>query len=126
MVLQKISRIDQLNTFTGQFIRDAADQRISIALWQFQKHFEHARVRNGAAEDLHVLDLAGHDRFVDACGFEETEHLAELANAYPGQMLSQAFNRRVSLFANGGHSYGSTGPASALKHKERKPAVACY
>ena len=43
---------------------------------------------------------------IDALVFKEAEHLAQLADANPGQSIGEAFDRRIGLFANGGHGDG--------------------
>ena len=71
LIFQKISRIDQFNSFAGQFVRDGADKRVSVATRQTQQHGDHAEVRHRAAENLHMFDLASHDRFFHSFIFEE-------------------------------------------------------
>ena len=73
-----------------------------------------------------MLDLTGHDRFLDTFVFKEAQKLAELTNADPGHPIGQPLNLRVSLFANSGHGNGSARPARTFDHEKREFAVACY
>ena len=76
MVLQEVCRVDQLDAFAREFGGHAADERIGVSAREAEEHLEHAHVRQSAAEDLHVLDLTGHDRLLHALAFEEADHLA--------------------------------------------------
>ncbi len=70
-----------------------------------------------------MLDLTGHDRFFHTLVFEEAQHLAELANADPGQIISQAFNLWIGLFTDGGHGDAGACFARTFQNKKRKSPV---
>src|SRR5215212_4330291 len=77
----------------------------------------------GATEDLNVLHLPGHDRFVDAFFLEETNHAAKLSDTNPLHALGTAVHLRISLFADRRHDERHTGPARALDDHEGKLAI---
>ncbi len=77
------------------------------------------------AAHLHMFDLTGHDRFLDTFVFEETKHLAELTNAYPGHAVSDAFDLRIRFFADSRDCNLRPGFVRAFEHEKGKLAVAC-
>ena len=101
-----------------------ADQRFSIPARQLEQHFQHACVGNGAAEDLHVLDLTGHHRTLDAFVLEEANHLSQLANTYPNDVVRNALDLRVGFLANGGNRKRNTGSPRPFNNQKRKATIA--
>src|SRR5207302_1037394 len=85
----------------------------------------HPQIGDRAAEDLHVLDLSGHDCFFHALFFEEAQHLAELAHANPGDVFSELLDLRIGFFANRSDGNRYAGFARAFEHQKRKTSVTC-
>src|SRR6185369_14462430 len=77
-----------------------------------------------AAEDLNVLHLPGHNRFLHSFVFEETNHATKLADAHPLHALGVLVHRRIGLLANGSDDERHTRLARAFHDHKRKLAVA--
>jgi hypothetical protein len=129
MVLEKVGRVDEFDAFAAEFVGDAADERVGVAAREAQEHLEHAHVRQRAAENLHVLDLPGHDRALYALAFEETDHPPQLSDADPldatARLRRHALNCRIGLLADRRNRQRRPRPPRPFKHEKRKLAVAC-
>jgi len=89
-----------------------------------EQHFQHAHIRDRAAENLHVLDCPAMIASRRLRSWK-SEHLAELADAYPGKSFGHALDFRVSLFADSRDGDFRAGLARSLKHEKRELPVAC-
>jgi hypothetical protein len=123
MVLKEKCRIDQLYPFFRQFIRDAADKRVGVTPRQIPQHFQHADVRERAREYLDVLDLAGHDGFGDAVSFEMGDHLSELADAHPRDIVRGIVDVLIRLFLYRHDRHRRAALAGAFEHEKRELAI---
>src|SRR5204863_9724840 len=110
--------------FARKFISDCADQRISVLARQLEEHLDHAQIWNRAAEDLHVLDLASHNRLLDTFALKEPQHLAQLADTYPRHVVSDAFDFRIGFFTNRSDGDLRAGFACAFDDQKRELSVA--
>ena len=58
---QQRRRVHQRDAVVLQHVGDGGDQRVGVLRLQPRQHRQQRQVRHDAAEQLHVLDLAGHD-----------------------------------------------------------------
>ena len=124
VVPDEVGRVDELYPFAGELRGDTADEGVGVAARQRHQHPEHPHVRERPAEDLHVLDLPGHDRLLHALALEEADHPPQLADADPLDALGHALDAGVGLLPDGHHRQLRPSPPRALDDQEGELAVA--
>ena len=118
-------RINELDSIACKFLGDPADQRVRVSLRKSPQHLEHTHVGNHTRENLHMLHLPRHDGLLDTFFFEKGNHLSELADSDPQNLVSDFLDTRIRLFLDCGHDQSLTSTLCALDDEKWKFSVAC-
>ena len=72
-----------------------------------------------------MFDLSSHDRFFDTLVFKKAQHLAQLSDANPSNVVSNFLDLWISFFADGRDGNFNAGLARAFDNQKRKTTVTC-
>ena len=70
-----------------------------------------------------MLHLSGHDRLFHAIILEKRDHLAQLADPDPRNILSDSLDIRIRFLLDSDNSQFNARPSGAVNYKKRKSAV---